>query len=404
MQFDRNGNRERVERLQRRGVDAWGPERVYVCEDVDLDRIETGAVIRQATLSGASLSIAGGARIGVSGHAEVRDCQIGRDAELGAGLYEGATLLEGVRVRGSAEIRPGTLLEEQAEAAHCVAMKNTTFTACCVAGSVINFCDLFLSGGRSRRDHTEIGSGAVHFNFDPRGDKWGSLIGGIRGVLLRSDPVFVGGNCGLVGPVEVGFGAVIAAGSVIRKDAPSNALVAASAASVTRPKFDRRIYGSLKPRVLATAKLIGTLRALDAWYAKVRLPSARGSERRLYESARRQIATQAEERIHRISKIVAKLPESIRRVSKPGGSAARPRIAEHRLLVERWEALRKALEAPVDPGSPPEAFADAYAKGRGSGRSHLGALQSVAVEVEETAEWLEAIVADIVCHAEDALE
>ena len=77
MAFDDSGNRARVASLQRRGVDVWGPERVYVSTDVNLDAIEPTAVIRQATLSGKDLSIAAGAVIGTSGHAEVSDCQIG---------------------------------------------------------------------------------------------------------------------------------------------------------------------------------------------------------------------------------------------------------------------------------------------------------------------------------------
>ena len=83
---------------------------------------------------------------------------------------------------------------------------------------MINFCDALLTGGTSRSDHSEIGSGAVHFNFDPRGDKWGSLFGDVRGVLLKSAPIFLGGQCGLVAPLHVDFGAVTAAGSIVRRD------------------------------------------------------------------------------------------------------------------------------------------------------------------------------------------
>ena len=287
MPFDENGNRARVDALKARGADVWGPERVYVSEDVDLDAIEPGASIRHATLSGPTLSIASGAVVGASGHAEVHGCQIGRNVELGSGLYTGATFLEGVKIRGFAEIRPGTLLEEQVDLAHCVALKNTTLTCCCVAGSLINFCDLFLTGGTSRRDHSEVGSSAIHFNFDPRGDKWGSLIGSIRGVLLRSDPVFIGGSGGLVGPLDIGLGAVTAAGSIIRKDVGENELVAESGRRLRRPGFDRHAYGPLKRQFLVTAKLIGTLKALDAWYRLVRLPSAREDERPLYEAAKK---------------------------------------------------------------------------------------------------------------------
>lgn len=403
MPFDDAGNRSRVEVLQRRGVDVWGPERVYVSEDVRLDMIEAGAVIRHGTLSGSGLRIARGAQIGVSGHAEVEDCQIAADVELGAGLYQGATFLQGAKVRGFAEIRPGTLLEEEAEAAHAVALKNTTFTSCCVAGSLINFCDLFLSGGTSRSDHTEVGSGAIHFNFDPRGDKWGSLIGGIRGVLLRSAPVFVGGNCGIVGPVEIGFGSVTAAGAVIRRDVGQNVVVATGGKNVQIRDFDRRIYGSLTSRFLLTAKLIGTLRALDCWYALVRLPNAKADEQPFYEAARRQIEIQVAERIKRLGNLVAKLPESISLALAGSSSDNSPAIRQHRDLIERWPATSDALKAPVETPAPPSEFIGAFSEARYNGMGHVEAIQNSHAGASETAQWLERIVDDVTERARDSL-
>jgi len=385
MAFDDVGNRERVESLRRRGVDVWGPERVYINSDVNLDAIEPTAVIRQATLSGKDLTIAAGAVIGTSGHAEVSDCQVGQGAELGAGLYKGATFLDRVRVRGFAEIRPGTLLEEEVDIAHSVALKNTTFTACCVAGSLINFCDLFLTGGTSRNDHTEIGSGAIHYNFDPRGDKWGSLLGSIRGVLLRSDPVFIGGTCGLVGPLEVGLGAVTAAGSTIRKDVPSNALVSTGSRAVSMPGFDRTRYSSLRRSFRVTAKLVATLRALEAWYELVRLPHAPSRERSLYASARKQVGFQAQERISRLGKIVAKL------AAKAPAASLRDQ-AEHRRLVANWADLRDTLAQPMQPQTPPERFTRAYAEARGSGQGHLEALKAAAPCAGQAEAWLEDMV------------
>ena len=398
MPFDDSGNRTRVDLLRQRGVDVWGPERVYVSEDVDLDAIEAGAVIRQATLSGPELSIAAGATIGTSGHAEVDNCQIGRNVELGSGLYRGATFLEGVKFRGFAEVRPSTLLEERAEAAHSVALKNTTFTSCCVAGSLINFCDLFLSGGSSRRDHTEVGSGAIHFNFDPRGHKWGSLIGGIRGVLLRSAPVFIGGNCGLVGPVEIGFGAVTAAGSVIRKDVAENTLASEPGRAIRLEGYDSKAYGLLQGSFLLTAKLVGTLRALDGWYATVRIPYASTGERRLYEAARNQIDAQVKERIERLGRIIEKLPRGLSQLSK--GTQANQ---EHRRLVAGWERFRGVLEDPLEVGEPPAAFLREYAAARAVDRGHLESVKSADAGAPQAERWLEGLVERVTGRAKQAL-
>ena len=257
--YDETGNRERVAKLRDAGVDVWGPERVYVSADVKLETIQAGVAIHNATLAGEDLRIGRGTRIGASGHALVSNCQIGRDVELGAGSYEGATILDGARVRGYAELRPGTLLEEQTDTAHNVAFKNTVLTANVVTGSVINYCDVFMSGGTSRTNHSEVGSGVVHFNFDPRGDKWSSLIGGVTGVLLRSAPIFVGGQCGLVAPVQVDFGAVLAAGSVIRGDVGPERVHFESAENGVIEDFDAEIYAGLKRKFLATAKIVGNL-------------------------------------------------------------------------------------------------------------------------------------------------
>ena len=114
--YDPGKNPLRVARLQDRGVDVWGADKVYIGADVDLDDIEPGVVLYVATITGKSTRIGAGSRIGISGPVRIDNCLIGRDVELGAGIFEGSTLLDGAKVRGFAELRPGTLLEEEAEA------------------------------------------------------------------------------------------------------------------------------------------------------------------------------------------------------------------------------------------------------------------------------------------------
>lgn len=394
MPYNETGNRERVARLRAKGVDVWGPERVSIGADVNLDWIEPGAEIRHATLAGGSLRIARGAQIGTSGHAWVEDCQIGRGVTLGAGSYQGATLLDGARVRGFAELRPGVLLEEEVDAAHSVAFKNTILTVGCVAGSLINYCDLFMSGGISRDDHSEIGSGTVHFNFDPRGDKWGSLIGDARGVLLRSAPVFVGGQCGIVGPIHIDFGTVTAAGSIIRKDVGASVVYFKNVGNAEISGFDREVYAGLERKFLATAKLIGNLWAFDRWYETVRLPHAEEHEKPFYEAARAQAAIHREERIRRLGKIVEKLPRSIEK-SGGGDSKFKACLSEHRMLLEDWPSLAELLAAQPDSPEPPKAFLDGYREARACGLKHPAATRSCEAGAAETAAWLHGIAEQV---------
>ncbi|MEX2301564.1 MAG: hypothetical protein WD733_11540 [Bryobacterales bacterium] len=401
--YNEAGNRERVQRLQDRGVDVWGAERVYIAADVPLDNIEPGASIYQATLSGAELRIGRGSRIGVSGHARVADCQIGSGVELGAGSYEGATFLDGAVVRGFAEIRPGTLLEELVDAAHSVAFKNTILTATVVTGSVINYCDLFMSGGTSRSDHSEVGSGVIHFNFDPRGDKYGSMIGDVRGVLLRSAPVFVGGQCGLVGPVHIDFGAVVAAGSLVRRDVAADCVHFENFESQASSDFDREIYTGLRRKFLTTAKLIGNLRALDAWYEQVRLPFADEHHKPLYRAAQKQARAHAAERIKRVDKMISKLERSIEKSTALGDPVLKKFHGEHRLLIKNRAAIHTILTGVGDVAAPPPAVLEQYEKARGS-MTHLEAVRKLdEFAAEAAANWLHQIAQEPVATLEKTL-
>ncbi len=92
-------------------------------------------------------------------------------------------------------------------------------------------------------------------------------------MLLRSSSIFVGGQCGIVGPVHIPyFGAVIAAGSLVRSDVGPGIVHFENFENQQIANFDREIYTGLKRKFLATAKLVGNLLAFDAWYEQVRLP------------------------------------------------------------------------------------------------------------------------------------
>ncbi|MDA1312980.1 MAG: hypothetical protein O2968_06570 [Acidobacteria bacterium] len=392
--YDEHGNRERVTRLAAMGVDVWGPERVYIGADVALENIAPGASLVNATLSGRETRIGSGSRIGASGHARVENCQIGRDVELGAGSYQNATLLDSVRVRGFAEIREGTLLEEYVDVAHSAAFKNTILTATVVTGSLIKFCDLFMSGGTSREDHSEVGSGAIHFNFDPRGDKWGSLIGDATGVLLRSAPVFIGGNSGLVAPVAVDFGAVVAAGSIVRQDVGANRVHGEVMRSQEAQPFDRGRYGMLGRKFIRTARLVGTLHALDAWYEHVRLPFATEDQKPLYEAARRQIGLHIAERSARLQNIISKLDRSLVKWEQSSGDHGALCVAEHRLLPANRERIGNALLEPGLPPAPPQELIEAYRKGDAAG-GHVARVRGLDDSAAAAgADWLRTIAAE----------
>ena len=261
--------------LEAQGVTVVDCRQTYLDEAVDVTRICRGAVLFPGTrLLGGQTFVGPGAKIGIEGPAVLDDSIIGENAEVGSGYLKEAVMLRSARVGSNAHIRSGTLLEEEASTAHAVGLKHTILMSFATMGSLINFCDGLISGGKSRREHTEVGSGFIHFNFTPRGQNGDkatpSLIGDVaHGVFLRQPRIFLGGLSGIVGPQKVGFGSCTVAGQVLRREVPPNRLVG----DVPR-EVDKEFYASVDAptRILKlNLEYIGNLNALRAWYRDVRL-------------------------------------------------------------------------------------------------------------------------------------
>lgn len=385
--YNEQANRVRISRLVERGVRIWGPERVYIGEEVRLDHISPGAELLNAFITGENTFIGSGAQVGASGLARIHESQIGSSCIVGAGSYEDCVLLKGAKTRGFAELRQGTVLEEDAELAHNVGLKNTVFTIGVVAGSCINYCDVLMTGGSSRVDHSEIGSGAIHFNFDPRGDKFGSLLGEAAGCLLRSRRIFVGGNSGLVAPVHLGFGAVIAAGSIIRKDVGENQLSSGEALQQAGD-YDLEKYFDLTRKFCATAKMIGNLQAMRAWYRLIRLPLSDSGSKLLYLGADRQMQHHLHYRVGQLTKVIDKLDRSL---SKPCTTAQdREFQQQHRKLLDNRKNISAFLLEEKIPELPAALTAD-YERNRRT-QDHVASIRALSNEtVERATEWLRKI-------------
>jgi hypothetical protein len=266
----------RLETLMTRGVHIVDPRQTFLDGDVLLERIYPGVVLYPGTrLHGARTFLAPGAIVGREGPATLHDTVMGAGAVIDSGFVHGAVLLERARVGANAHVREGTLLEEEASTAHCVGLKQTVLLSFVTLGSLINLCDLLVAGGTSREDHSEVGSGFIHFNFTPwgrRGDKaTASLVGDVvSGVFLRQPRIFLGGAGGMVGPRSVGYGSIAGAGQVLRRDVPDGRLVVQPTPAVDEPALrpaDARA-GSVRRR---NTEYIAQLYALRAFYRQVRL-------------------------------------------------------------------------------------------------------------------------------------
>lgn len=327
---------ERLAEIADRGVVVIDPRQTWIAEDVDASRLQAGAVLHPGTrLSGAGTFLGEGAEVGREGPAVVSNAVLDEGARVDSGFAKGAVLLAGASAGANAHLRDGTLLEEQASTAHAVGLKHTILLSFVTIGSLVNFCDCLMSGGTSRKDHSEVGSGYIHFNFTPwgeRGDKaTPTLIGDVpRGALLRQPRVFLGGSAGVIGPRRVGFGAVVAAGQVLRDDVPDNHLVTGQRARERRRSIDPKHLDNVSPRAERNAEYIGNLVALREWYRQVRLARENRANRRpVIEAAVELLSLCIDERVDRLS-----------RFCKERG------VVPPELRLEGFDACPLALEGP----------------------------------------------------------
>lgn len=368
--------------LQSGGVTVLAPETVFVAPDVVPSRIAPGVLIHPGCrLAGADLSIGPDCVLGAEAPVTVTNCQMGRGVRLAGGFFDRATFLDGFQAGSGAHVRPGCLFEEEASLAHAVGVKQTVLMPWVTAGSLINFCDCLMAGGVGRKNHSEIGSSYVHFNFTPHQDKaTASLIGDVpNGVLLNQPPIFLGGQGGLVGPCRIAFGTVIPAGQIWRGDVLEPGLLVAKAAQrgVLRMPYDPRVYRGIRRVALNNLLYIGNILALDHWYRVVRsrFMASDAFAAACHVGARQRLAEILQERVARLDEFSRKVAQS------PTRDPSAPAALEHRDFVERWPTIQARLGAILDAReteTPPEAVQRALSSLPASG--YARAIQSLAPE------------------------
>ena len=388
-----------IQQLVSRGVRFLAPETVYVAPDVNPERIAPDVTIHPGCrLSGAELSIGPGCVLGAEAPVTVADCQLGSKVHLAGGFFDRATFLDGFKAGSGAHVRPGCLFEEGSSIAHSVGVKQTVFLPWVTAGSLINFCDCLMAGGTGRKDHSEIGSSYIHFNFTPHQDKaTASLIGDVpRGVLLNQPAIFLGGQGGLVGPAVIEYGTVVPAGQVWRGDVaePGRLIAKPAFRTAINMPYDPRQYQGIQRVVSNNLRYIGNILALDAWYRTVRarfmLADPFGAA--CHAGALKRIAEILDERLTRLDELARKVEKSL------ALERANASDEEHRAFIAQWPALKEALTAVVQERASvavPASVAAIVAALPDSG-DYLKAIQALSPEAAQTlTKWLSNRVADI---------
>ncbi|MGA4670965.1 UDP-N-acetylglucosamine pyrophosphorylase [Propionibacteriaceae bacterium Y1923] len=376
----------KVADLIERGATIPNPWTVDIDDDVDVNLIGSNVTIHPGTrIRGARTVISPGCVLGAEGPVTLENCQLGPKVRLEAGYFSGAVFLEGASMGLGAHVRPGTLLEEHASGAHTVGLKQTILFPYATLGSLINFCDAMLTGGTGPKDHSEVGSSYIHFNFTPDGDKTtASLFGDVpRGVLVDQPPIFLGGQGGAVGPVRTGFGVVVGAGAVLRDDIDEDGVLVLpdQVAGLRRPNRRHR-YRRLNLLLEKNLGYIASLVALENWYTQVRslFFAKQGFGAEVLAGALGVLESGRDERVKRVKALVAKID---------------PEDDARRELVENADALvagAGSLSAP-GPGEVVEYLAAQAEQGAG----YLAAIGSLdeSQKAAVTA-WLSEVI-DQVC-------
>ncbi len=380
-----------------RGVRMPNPASVEIDPAIVPERIAPDAVIHAGCrLRGASTSVGPGSELGAEAPMTLEDCQLGSKVELKGGYAAGAVFLDGSNVGSGAHIRAGTLLEEEANGAHTVGLKQTILLPFVTLGSLINFCDVLMAGGRSRKNHSEVGSSFIHFNYTPHQDKaTASLLGDVpRGVFLDRAPIFLGGQGGLVGPVRIGYGCVTPAGSVLRHDASDDGMLIGSAgvaAGVRR--YDASTYRGAQRVWRNNLIYIGNLYALREWYRHVRPIFMTGVyDRFCLDGALRLLDGALKERMKRLDEWVAKVKGSAERLRAGGESRFAAECETQERIVSGWATARVRMQNPALGEAQRDIFLEQLAAAR-EGREYLALLPALPDAVKQTGTaWLQGIV------------
>lgn len=304
---------EKIQQLLAKGVHIPNPATLDIGDDVHIDQISgQGVTIYPGCrIYGGKTVISSGCKLGYEAPATVEDCRLGQRVELKGGFFSKSIFLDKATLGMGAHVREGCLLEEEAGGVHCVGLKQTILFPFVTLGSLINLCDCLMAGGTSRSNHSEVGSSYIHFNFTPEADKaTPSLLGDVpRGVMLNQPPIFLGGQGGIIGPARLGYGNIVAAGSILRHDYPQDGLLIFE----TRPaggakEFHPSAYPNLRRVVENNILYLANLSALESWYRHVRKPflEARPLGSLLYAGVLETLASAGKERLKRLRAMAEK--------------------------------------------------------------------------------------------------
>ncbi|MEI8294914.1 MAG: bifunctional UDP-N-acetylglucosamine diphosphorylase/glucosamine-1-phosphate N-acetyltransferase GlmU [Alphaproteobacteria bacterium] len=184
------------------GVILIDPASVFFCHDT---KLEANVTIEPYVTFGPGVHIRANSHILSFCHIE--DSEIGEDATVGP----------------FAHLRGGNKLAQRTNVGNFVEVKHTTMAAGSKAKHLSYLGDMVIG------ENSNIGAGTINCNYD----------GFNKATTIIGDRVFVGSHTTLIAPVHIEDDVIIAAGSVIDRHVPAEALAIAREPQLNKPKWSK---------------------------------------------------------------------------------------------------------------------------------------------------------------------
>jgi bifunctional UDP-N-acetylglucosamine pyrophosphorylase/glucosamine-1-phosphate N-acetyltransferase len=193
-----------LERLMTEGVTVVDPASTYIDDTVT---IGPDTVVHPQTVITGATSIGGECVIGAGSH--VSDSRLAERVTVKPySIIETAVIEEDATLGPFCHLRPGCHIGAGAEIGNYAELKKSR------VGRKTKMHHVSYLGDTTVGDDVNIGAGMITANYD----------GYRKHPTFIEDGAFVGTNSSLVAPLTIGAGAYVAAGSVITKDVPADAL------------------------------------------------------------------------------------------------------------------------------------------------------------------------------------
>ncbi len=211
-----------TERHLSAGVIIPQPDYVYIDEHSVVGegtQINAGCVLKRSTVGSGCLLDTG---------CTLEDSVLSDGVTVTSSIIRGGNVGAGTAVGPYSFIRPGTKVGKNCRVGDFVELKNS------VLGDGTKVAHLAYVGDAQLGKSCNVGCGAVFVNYD----------GKLKQKSSVGDNVFIGSNCNIIAPVNVGEGSYLAAGTTVTENVPPFALCVGRSRQTVKPEWARARFES----------------------------------------------------------------------------------------------------------------------------------------------------------------